>query len=128
MQEARLSLVSSFLVARRSRQEARTQQGSVIHCLPENMGWLLGLYPREVQKVQRRYITKFWRDAGNLTTIWIQAHGPATGQCGRELIKIRAEAGQCNHGDHLEILPAAWCGGRKASPAEEGIVQVVGLV
>ena len=43
-------------------------------------------------------------------------------------VKTRTEVGWCDHGDHLEILPAGRCGGRKASPAEEGAVQVVGWV
>jgi len=46
-----------------------------------------------------------------------------------KLIKTRAEVGWCDHGDHLEMLPAVPHGGRKASLAEEGgAVQVVGWV
>lgn len=50
------------------------------------------------------------------------------GERERPKIKTRAEVGWCDRGDHLEILPAARCGGRKASPAEGGAVQVIGWV
>lgn len=55
VQEAQVSLVSCFPLARRSRQEACTQEGSETNCVAGSMGWASPTIG-QVQKVQRRLI------------------------------------------------------------------------